>query len=208
MFCHPQCLSVALPHTPELLQRAPELLPGFEWPWIRVFTCPSFRPYNFVLSPALNGAPDLSQVPSPNGGCSVMGREWGPRLKPYSHRLRGVINRISSSSLDSFQVRWQGHPPSPKAPVMMFPRNSHLQGLCVPINKISPSPLSCLGLMELHFYRQGGSERDCPFFVATEQVGSTASSEPGSVAQSQCSGLGIELAPQPGCFVGMRGGQG
>ena len=54
--------------------------------------------------------------------------------------------------------------------------------------------------MELHFYRQGGSERDCPFFVATEQVSSTVSSEPGSVAQRQCSGLGIELSPQHDCF--------
>ena len=207
MLCHPQGFSVDLPHTPELLQRAPELLPGFAWPWIRVFASPSFRPCNFVLSPALNGAPDLSQVSSPNGGCSLMGRV-GAASQPYSHRLRGVINRVSYSSLDSFQVRWQGHPPSPKAPVIMFPRNSRLQGLCVPINKTRASPLSCLGLMELHFYRQGGSERDCPFFVATEQVGSTVSSEPGSVAQRPCSGLGIELSPQPDCFVGMRGGQG
>lgn len=115
------------------------MLPGFEWPWIRVFASPSFCPCNFVMSPALNGAPDLSQVPSPDGGCSLMGRV-GAASQPYSHRLRGVINRVSYSSLDLFQVRWQGHPPSPKAPVIMFLRNSCLQGLCVPSTKQAQVP--------------------------------------------------------------------
>lgn len=149
------------------------------------------------LSPALNGAPDACRPPPRSGRLSQqMGGGRGCTSATF-------LQVQGASSLESFEVRWQGQPTVPQSSYYIMsmkllpakPMCSHQQDTC---NSLIWFGTRLTPILQARRFRKELS-------FTCGQVSSRAVSEPGPMAQRQRSGLGRAVLPLSGLCCGMEG---